>query len=85
MKADFLFVGLNLNTYVQEKTPETCTFHGWCFKKEHEKYLNVEIRLVVVFPSPNKILATRLDALLVLLKDLVVCFWFDLCGDCSYQ
>jgi len=28
MKADFLFVGLNLNTYVQQKTPETCTFHG---------------------------------------------------------
>jgi len=31
MKADFLFVGLNLNTNVQEKTPETSTFHGWCF------------------------------------------------------
>jgi len=28
MKEDFLFVGLNLNTIVQEKTPETCTFHG---------------------------------------------------------
>jgi len=28
MKADFLFVGLNLNTIVQEKKPETCTFHG---------------------------------------------------------
>jgi len=28
MKADFLFVGLNLNTLVQEKTPETGTFHG---------------------------------------------------------
>jgi len=28
MKANFLFVGLNLNTVVQEKTPETCTFHG---------------------------------------------------------
>jgi len=37
MKADFLFVGLNLNKIVQEKKPETCTFHGWCFKnKEHE-------------------------------------------------
>jgi len=32
MKADFWFVGLNLNTTVQEKTPETYTFHGWCFK-----------------------------------------------------
>jgi len=28
MKADFLFVGLNLNAIVQEKTPETFTFHG---------------------------------------------------------
>jgi len=28
MKTDFLFVGLNLNTIVQEKTPETCTFRG---------------------------------------------------------
>jgi len=27
MKANFLFVGLNPNTNVQEKTPETCTFH----------------------------------------------------------
>ena len=27
-KADFLLVGINLNTCVQEKTPETCTFHG---------------------------------------------------------
>ena len=36
MKADFLFVGLNLNTIVQEKTPERCALHGWCFKnKEH--------------------------------------------------
>jgi len=33
MKAEFLFVGVNLNTYVQEKTQETCTFHGW--NKEH--------------------------------------------------
>jgi len=28
MNADFLLVGLNLNTIVQEKTPETRTFHG---------------------------------------------------------
>jgi len=36
MKANVLAVGLNLNTVVQEKTPETSTFHGWCFKnKEH--------------------------------------------------
>jgi len=26
--ADYLFVGLNLNTIVQEKTPETSTLHG---------------------------------------------------------
>jgi len=37
MRADFLFVGLNLNTNVQEKTPETCMFQGWCFEnKDHE-------------------------------------------------
>jgi len=36
MKANILFVGLNLNTIVQVKMPETCPFHGWCFKnKEH--------------------------------------------------
>jgi len=36
MKAAFLFVGLNLNTIVQEKTPEICTFLWRCFKnKEH--------------------------------------------------
>jgi len=28
MKADFSFVGLNLNTVVQEKTPETSKLHG---------------------------------------------------------
>jgi len=28
MKANFLFVGLNLNTIVQEKTPETCILRG---------------------------------------------------------
>jgi len=28
MKADFLFVGLTLNTIVQQKTPETWTFHA---------------------------------------------------------
>jgi len=28
MKANFLFVSLKLNTIVQEKTPEICTFHG---------------------------------------------------------
>ena len=26
-ESKLLFVGLNLNTTVQEKTPETCTFH----------------------------------------------------------
>jgi len=37
MKAEFLFVDLNLSTVVREETPETCTFHGWCFKdKEHK-------------------------------------------------
>jgi len=40
MKANLLFVGLNPNINVQEKTSEICTFHGWCFKnKKHQKYL----------------------------------------------
>jgi len=47
MNTNFLFVGLNLNTIVQEKTPKTCTFHGWCFEnKKHQKYINVETRLL---------------------------------------
>jgi len=29
MRTDFLFVGLNLNTTVQGKTPDRCTFYGW--------------------------------------------------------
>jgi len=33
-ESNFLFVGLNLNAIVQEKTPERCTFHGWCFKNK---------------------------------------------------
>jgi len=78
MKANFLFVGLNLNTNVQEKTPETCTFHGWCFKnKEHQKYLNVETRLLFS-AALIKFLATGLIPLLVYTKRS---FWFDLCGD----
>jgi len=59
MKADFLFAGLNLNTIVQEKTPETSTFHGWCFKNKH-KYSNVETRFL--FSPILKFLATRLFA-----------------------
>jgi len=54
MKADFLFVGLNLNTVVQEKMEETCTFHRWCFKsKENWKYLNVETRLLLAIPKKS--------------------------------
>ena len=83
MKSNFLFVGLNLNTIVQEKKPEACTFHGWCFKnKEHQKYLNVETRLLFS-PALIKFLATPLVPLLVqyLRKDLVLCFSFDLRRD----
>ena len=81
MKADFLFVGLNLNTIVQEKMPETCTFHGWCLKtKEH---LNFETRLF--FSALLKFLATRLVAnagsyqqMLGFVSDLIyVIFWFS--------
>jgi len=68
MKANILFVGLNPDTNVQEKTPEICTFHGWCIEnKEHQKYLNVEIRLLFS-PAVIKFLATRLVPLLVFAK-----------------
>jgi len=68
MKANFLFVDLNPNTDVQEKTPEICTFHGWCFKnKEHQRYLNVETRLLFS-PALIKFLTTRLVPLLVFTK-----------------
>jgi len=68
MKANILFVGLNPNTNVQEKTPEICTFHGWCFKnKEHQKYLNVETGLLFS-RTLIKFLATRLVPLLVFTK-----------------
>jgi len=68
MKADFLFVGLNMNAMIQEKTPEISTFHVWSFKnKEHQKYLNVETRLLFS-PPLIKFLATRLVAPLVFTK-----------------
>jgi len=70
MKANLLFVGLNPNTNVQEKTPE---FHVWCFKnKEQQKYLNVETRLFS--PALIKFLATRLVPLLVFTKRSCVLF-----------
>jgi len=77
MKANFLFVGLNLNTNVQEKTPETCTFNGWWFKnKEHQKCLNVETQLLFS-AALIKFLATRLVPLLVIHQN-ILCFVFDL-------
>jgi len=80
MKANFLFVGLNLNTDVQEKTPVTCTFHGWWFKnKEHQK-CNVETRLLFS-AALIKFLATRLVPLLVFTKRSCALFLIDLCGD----
>jgi len=76
VKANFLFVDLNPNTNVQEKTPEICTFHRWCFEnKEHQKYLHVETRLLFS-PAIIKFLATRLVALLVFTK--TSSFVFDL-------
>jgi len=68
MKANFLFVGLNANTNVQEKTLEIRKFHGWWFKnKEHQKYLNVEIRLLFS-AALVKFLAARLVPLLAFTK-----------------
>ena len=48
MKADFI---------VQEKTPETCTFHGWLMMLQKHGALKIFKcwNPVVVFPSPNKI------------------------------
>jgi len=79
MKANFLFVSSNPNTNVQEKTPEICTFHGWCFK--NKKYLNVETRLLFS-PALIKFLATRLVPLLVFTKRSCALFLIDLCRDC---
>jgi len=73
MKADFVFVYLNLNTIVQEKKPETCTFHGWYFKnKEHHKYLNVGTRLL--FTPILKFLSTHLVATASIYQKIL---WFD--------
>ena len=80
MKADFLFVGWTLNAIVQEKTPETCTFHGWWFEnKEHQK-CNVETRLLFS-AALIKFLATRLVPLPVFTKRSCALFLTDLCGD----
>jgi len=68
MNTNFLFVDLNPNTNAQEKRPDICTFHGWWFKnKEHQKFLNAEIRLLFS-PALIKFLATRLVPLLVFTK-----------------
>jgi len=68
MKTDFLFVGLNLNTIVQEKTPKPCTFHGCCFKnKKHQKYINVKTRLLFS-PALIKLIGMRLVPLQVYTK-----------------
>jgi len=68
LKANFLFASLNPNTNLQEKTPEICTFRGWCFKnKKHQKYLNVETGLLFS-PALIKFMATRLVPLLVFTK-----------------
>jgi len=39
---------------IERKTPETCTFHGWCFKIMSIKIFKCW-NSVVVFPSSNKI------------------------------
>jgi len=30
MKIDIVFADLNLNIVIEKKTPEKCTFYGWC-------------------------------------------------------
>jgi len=34
MKIDIVFAGLNLNIVIEKKTPERCTFYGWCLWKQ---------------------------------------------------
>ena len=59
MKADFLFVGLNLYRRKRQKH----TFHEWSFEnKEHQVYLNVVTRLLLNALPLVKFLATRLVA-----------------------
>jgi len=59
MKEVFLFFDLNLNTIVQEKTLETCMFHGWCFKTRSIKIFKCWNSVLL---SLLKFLATRLVA-----------------------
>jgi len=58
VKANFLFAGLNLNTIVQKKMLDECTFYGWCFKNKGQKKLKCWDS-VVVCPL-SKFLSTRL-------------------------
>jgi len=60
MKAEFLFVSLNLNTIVQENTPETCHFINDAKKQGSLNCLSVKTRLLC---APQlTFLATRLVA-----------------------
>jgi len=46
---------LNLNTIFQEKTPETCTFHGWCFETRSIKIKNIYMLKLGWWFPPTKI------------------------------
>jgi len=46
MKADFIFVGVNVNIIIQKKTPEKAHFMDEGLKIKGIKYFNVETRLL---------------------------------------
>jgi len=45
---------INSTSLSRKKTPEKCTFYGWCFKNKRIKYLNTETWLLFA-PPPTKI------------------------------
>ena len=73
MKADFLFVGLNLNTTVRRKRQKHARFMDDAVKTRKQGALKIfkYWNSVVAFPNANiiiKFLATRLVALLLFTK-----------------
>ena len=62
MKADFLFVGLNINTIIQKKKrQEKAHFVDDALKSSGNIYLNVDVVVVCLIATPLwKFLATRL-------------------------
>jgi len=61
MKADFLFVGLNLNIVVQERNRQTNAHFVDDVLKTRRKYKYSNVETQLLFPSsPSKFLAAHL-------------------------